>query len=120
MRAGAILGLVPCPIFSPRLCDIPPYGNQRTQADGCASSTISDAFGMFHRPISVVYLCRSSAALGSVASAASLAAALQVGALRLRERTSAGNALHFDSTAEPVNLTNRSSGRPSAAAELPC
>jgi hypothetical protein len=51
------------------------------------------------------------------ASAASVEAAFQVGALRLREPASTGDALHFDSTAEPVNLTNSCSGRPSAAAE---
>jgi hypothetical protein len=38
------------------LCDTPPYGDQRNQPIGCASRTISDAFGVFHRPISVVYL----------------------------------------------------------------
>jgi hypothetical protein len=61
---------------------------------------------------------RSSQALGSVASAASVEAVFQVDALRLRERLPGADALHYDSAAEPVKLTKRASGRPSAAAAL--
>ena len=48
---------------------------------------------------------RRSSSLGSIASAASVEAAIHAGALRLRDPSSASDALYYDAAPEPGQLT---------------
>ena len=48
---------------------------------------------------------RRSSSLGSIASAASVEAAILAGALRLRDPSSASDALYYDAAPEPGQLT---------------